>query len=137
MTGQPRSEELLFRLLTIKRFDYLYILAHWHVKIDVGIHALPQWDMTCGMEEVGWSQAGVWRRERDHFINDDLMLEVTYLMTFHEKFLWFILCICTTESSIQKMAETCILWHPGHKGFCTFKLSVATAVKRILPNFRD
>ena len=73
MTGQPRSEELLFRLLTIKLFDYLFMLALWHVKPEVGTPTPPQWDMTCGMEEVGWSQAGVWRSERDHFINDDIM----------------------------------------------------------------
>ena len=83
------------------------------------------------MEEVGWSQAGIWRSERDHFINDDIMSGVTDICILLR------LCICTTESSIQKMAETCILWHPGHKGFCTFKLSFATAVKRILLNFRD
>ena len=29
------------------------------------------------MEEVGWSQAGVWRSERDHFINDDIILGET------------------------------------------------------------
>ena len=29
------------------------------------------------MEEVGWSQAGVWRSERDHFINDDIIFGVT------------------------------------------------------------
>ena len=29
------------------------------------------------MEEVGWSQPGVWRSERDHFINDDIMLGIT------------------------------------------------------------
>ena len=70
------------------------------------------------MEEVGWSQAGVWRSERDHFINDDIMLGVTDTYIFNEfllNILRFRLCICTTESSIQKMAETCILWHPGHK----------------------
>ena len=92
------------------------------------------------MEEVGWSQAGVWRSERDHFINDDIMLGVTDTKNIKLIIIIFLrskLCICTTESSIQKMAETCILWHPGHKGFCTFKLSFATAVKRILPNFRD
>ena len=38
------------------------------MKIVVGTLTLPQWDMTSDMEEVGWSQAGVWRSERDHFI---------------------------------------------------------------------
>ena len=107
------------------------------MKTDVGIETPPQWDMTCGMEEVGWSQAGVWRSERDHFINDDIMLGVTDTHIF--KYNYSIKEIMHMRNRIfhSKMAETCILWHPGHKGFCTFKLSFATAVKRILPNFRD
>ena len=65
MTGQPRSEELLFHLLTIKPSYYLIMLALWHAKIDVGTPTPPQSDMASDMEEVGWSQAGVWRRERE------------------------------------------------------------------------
>ena len=39
------------------------------------------------MEEVGWSQAGVWRSERDHFINDDIMFGVTDTMYTLKEFL--------------------------------------------------
>ena len=35
------------------------------MKIVVGIPTPPQWDMTSDMEEVGWSQAGVCRSERE------------------------------------------------------------------------
>ena len=82
MTGQPHSEELLFHLLTIKLTYYLIMLALWHSKPVVGILTPPQWDMTSDMEEVGWSQAGVWRSERDHFINDDIMFGVTDTQIF-------------------------------------------------------
>ena len=68
MTGQPRSEELLFCLFTIKSSYYLIMLALWHVKMVVGAPTPPQWNMTGDMEEVGWSQAGVWRSEKDDFI---------------------------------------------------------------------
>ena len=55
------------------------------MKPDVGTITPPQWDMTSDMEEVGWSQAGVWRSERDHFINDDIMLGVTDTLYVHIK----------------------------------------------------
>ena len=40
--------------------------------------------MTCGMEEVGWSQAWVWRSERDNFISDEIMLGVPDIYIFFE-----------------------------------------------------
>ena len=45
------------------------------------------------MEEVGWSQAGVWRSERDHFINDDIILGVTDTKNTKFIILTFRLCI--------------------------------------------
>ena len=42
------------------------MLAAWHVKPVIGIVTLPERDVACGLQDVVWSQARVWRCGREN-----------------------------------------------------------------------
>ena len=42
------------------------MLAAWHLKPVIGIVTLPERDVACGLQDVVWSQARVWRCGREN-----------------------------------------------------------------------
>ena len=42
------------------------MLAAWHLKPVIGIFTLPERDVACGLQDVVWSQARVWRCGREN-----------------------------------------------------------------------
>ena len=75
------------------------------MKPVVGIPTFPHWDMTCGMEEVGWSQAWVWRSDGDNFINDEIMLGVLDIYIFFEVHIMYIHDKIKDDSDLHSVAS--------------------------------